>query len=108
MTTLSGTEILYPLGVQSNSQPSSVTETCSTQDIANLSVAKRGTFTLNGATPVTVAFTGLTATQVITYSLKTVGGTVGVYPAIQTVTPGTGFTVAGTAGDTSVYTYIVE
>lgn len=66
-----------------------------------------GTVTLNGATPVTVANTNVTANSIIAFTLKTVDGTVGAYPAIQTITAGTGFTVAGTALDTSVYNYSV-
>lgn len=64
-----------------------------------------GTFTLNGATPVTVTNTNVAISDVIPISLKTVGGTVGAIPAIQTITAATGFTVAGTASDTSVYNY---
>jgi len=68
-----------------------------------------GSFVLNGATPVTVADANFKAvTQLITISLNTVGGTVGASPAVQTVTAGTGFTVAGTAGDTSTYNYKIE
>lgn len=66
-----------------------------------------GTFTLNGATPVTVVEPTVGAISAIVITLKTVGGTVGAVPAIQTITAGTGFTVAGTAGDTSVYNYAV-
>lgn len=69
--------------------------------------ANGGTFVANGATPVTVANANLTANSIILISLKTVGGTVGANPAPQTVTPGTGFTVAGTAGDTSTYNYLI-
>lgn len=64
-----------------------------------------GTFTLNGATPVTVTEPNFIATALVLISLKTVGGTVGALPTLKTVTAGTGFTVAGTAGDTSVYAY---
>lgn len=64
-----------------------------------------GTFTANGASAVTVANTNVTANSAIDITLKTVGGTVGAIPAIKTITPGTGFTVAGTASDTSVYNY---
>lgn len=64
-----------------------------------------GTVTVNGATPVTVANTAVTAGSAINFTLKTVGGTVGAIPAIQTITAGTGYTVAATAGDTSVYNY---
>lgn len=67
-----------------------------------------GTFVLTGATPVTVADTSLAANSVIIITLKTVGGTVGAQPVPQTVTVGTGFTVAGTAGDTSTYNYRIQ
>lgn len=65
------------------------------------------TFTANGASDVTVVAPEITATSVIVITLKTVGGTVGAVPAIQTITAGTGFTVAGTASDTSVYNFVV-
>ncbi len=64
-----------------------------------------GTFTANGATPVTVANTAVTANSLIIFTLKTVGGTVGAYPAVKTITAGTGFTVGATASDTSSYNY---
>lgn len=66
-----------------------------------------GTITLNGATPVTIANTSVGANDVVMISLKTVGGTVGAQPHLATITPGTGFTVVGTAGDTSVYNYCI-
>jgi hypothetical protein len=64
-----------------------------------------GTFTCNGTTPVVVANTAVTADSNIIFTLKTVGGTVGAIPRCVTITPGTGFNVAGTASDTSVYNY---
>jgi hypothetical protein len=64
-----------------------------------------GTFTCNGTTPVVVADTKITANSSVVITLKTVGGTVGAIPAIKTITAGTGFTVAGTASDTSIYNY---
>lgn len=64
-----------------------------------------GTFTANGASAVTVANTAVTANSLILVTLKTVGGTVGAIPAVKTITPGTGFTISGTASDTSVYNY---
>jgi hypothetical protein len=70
-------------------------------------LASGGTFTLNGATPVAVVNDKVTANSIIIFTLKTPGGTVGAYPAIQTITPGIGFTVAGTALDTSVYNVAV-
>jgi hypothetical protein len=67
-----------------------------------------GTVTLNGATPVTVSNTNVTAGSVVIFTLKTVGGTVSPNaPNVLTITPGTGFTVGGTALDTSVYNWIV-
>lgn len=67
-----------------------------------------GTFTINGATPVTVANAAVTANSQIFFTLKTVGGTVSPScPNVLTITPGTGFTVGGTASDTSVYNYMI-
>lgn len=105
---LTGTEVVDVLGVQSNGSPSSVLEPTTTGAIAALSVASRGTFVANGATAVTVAYTGMTRTRAITVSLNTVGGAVGAQPVVNTVTPGTGFTVVATAGDTSTYNWIAE
>ncbi len=67
----------------------------------------RGTVTINGVTPVTVVAPLVTPNSFIDFTLKTVGGTVGGGPTIETITPGVGFTVQGTAGDTSTYVYIV-
>lgn len=66
-----------------------------------------GTFTANGVTPVTVSNTAVSPGSQIVFTLKTVGGTVGAYPAVKTITPATGFTVAATASDTSVYNYSI-
>lgn len=67
-----------------------------------------GTVTLNGATPVTVTNTNVTANSTIVLTLKTVGGTVSPNaPNVLTITPGTGFTVGGTALDTSVYNFTI-
>jgi hypothetical protein len=61
----------------------------------------------NGTTPVVVADADITANSVIIFTLKTVGGTVGAYPAVQTITVGVGFTFKATAADTSTYNYVV-
>ncbi len=66
-----------------------------------------GTLTLNGVTPVTVTDSRVTANSAIVITLKTVGGTVGVFPHIATITAGTGFTILGTASDTSIYNYLI-
>lgn len=66
-----------------------------------------GTFVCNGVTPVTVTNTSIAVTDAIIISLNTVGGTVGAVPAVKTITASTGFTVAGTAADTSTYNYAI-
>ncbi|CAB4214580.1 hypothetical protein UFOVP1454_51 [uncultured Caudovirales phage] len=66
-----------------------------------------GTFTCNGTTSVTVAAPGITLNSVILPTLQTVGGTVGALPAVKTKTAGTGFTIAGTASDSSIYNYVI-
>lgn len=68
---------------------------------------RTGTFTCNGTNAVTVANKLVTPNSAIVITLKTVGGTVGAIPSIKTITPGTGFTVSGTASDTSVYNYTI-
>lgn len=68
---------------------------------------KAGTFVLNGVTPVTVTNTSIAITDAIIISLNTVGGTVGVQPHVATITAATGFTVIGTASDTSTYNYSI-
>ncbi len=68
---------------------------------------KGGTFVANGATSVVVADTAVDAGSNIFISLNTVGGTVGAIPSVKTITPGVGFTVSGTASDTSTYNYLI-
>lgn len=65
------------------------------------------TATCNGATPVTVANTNVTADSTVLFTLKTVGGTVGAVPSVKTKTAATGFTFACTASDTSIYNYLI-
>lgn len=67
--------------------------------------ARAGSFSLNGATAVTVTNTTVAVTDFIGLSLNTVGGTVGVQPHVTTISAGVYFTVIGTAGDTSLYNY---
>ena len=66
-----------------------------------------GTFVANGASVVTVADANVSATSMVIVTLKAPGGTVGAIPVVQTITAGTGFTVAGTASDTSTYNYLL-
>jgi hypothetical protein len=65
----------------------------------------QNSFTLNGSTPVSVADNSVTAKSAIVITLQTPAGTVGAHPTVKTINPGQGFTVAGTAADTSVYNY---
>lgn len=66
-----------------------------------------GKFTANGVTPVVVVAPGIVRNSVVSFSLNTAGGTVGASPTIKTITPGTGFTVAATASDTSIYNWAI-
>jgi hypothetical protein len=68
--------------------------------------AQQGTFVLNGATPVAVAFTGITASNFVVVTPLTRGGTPGA-PPIVTISAGVGFSVVGIALDTSTYSYRV-
>ena len=70
-------------------------------------IKSTGTFTCNGTSAVTVADAAYSVGDNVSITLKTVGGTVGALPALKTVTEATGFTVAGTASDTSVYQYTI-
>lgn len=79
----------------------------SAQQIANLAVSGKGTFTANSGTAVTVAAPAITANSVVEFGLKTAGGTIAGAPFMVTVTPGTGFTVNAGASDTSTYNYAI-
>jgi len=70
-------------------------------------IPQSGTFVANGASAVTVTNANVSPGSNIIITLKTVGGTVGAIPHLSTVTPGTGFTVVGTASDTSTYNYTI-
>ena len=83
------------------------------------SILYRGTVTLNGTAPITVSNVPLGPNATFEFGLKTVGGSVGAVPAVQTVTVSTtggsgpqgspafngSFTVVGTTGDTSTYNF---
>lgn len=64
-----------------------------------------GTVTVTGATAATVADTNVTTYSQVTFTLRSVGGTVGAIPKVTTITPGTGFTVVAITADQSVYNY---
>jgi hypothetical protein len=109
-TTIGLTGAITHTGAVSQSGTTTYSVATSTTVLKQGANGKTGTFTLNGATPVSVSNTSVTANSGIIITLKTVGGTVSPSaPNIQTITASTGFTVAGTAGDTSVYNYhIIE
>lgn len=67
-----------------------------------------GTVTLNGATPVPVVDARVTANSIIVFTVITPAGTISPNaPNVLTKTPGTGFTVGGTALDTGLYAYAI-
>jgi hypothetical protein len=70
-------------------------------------ISRGATVQINGATPVPVAFPNLRATDRVTLIMRTP-----TFAGAQTFagvayTPGTGFTVTGFAGDTSIYDWVV-
>jgi len=107
--TLTGTEVLEVLPIQSNGLPAAATGQTTTQAIANLvsSGTVRGTFVANGAVGVVVAAPTVALTSVIAISFKTLGGTQGAQPTVTALNAGVGFTVVGTALDTSTYNFVV-
>lgn len=77
------------------------------QVTGGLSIDQAGTFVANGATAVTIAASGVTASSAIIISKRANGGTPGAVPQVGTITAGTNFTVSGTALDTSTYNYAI-
>lgn len=68
---------------------------------------KAGTVALT-AGAATVANTSVTASSQINLSLRTLSGTIGGQPYVATITPGTGFTIAGGGGsNASTYNYSI-
>lgn len=102
-TPVAGDYLLFVKG--STNGPAEKATVASVVQAITQASATSGTFVATGATPVTVPNANFGASSAVVFTLKTVGGTVGAYPAIQTVTPSTGFTVAATSGDTSTYNY---
>lgn len=68
---------------------------------------KSGTFIANSTSTVTVADARVTATSNIIFTLKTASTPGASVPAIKTITPGTGFTLAALASDVSTYNYTI-
>jgi len=62
----------------------------------------------NGTTAVTVSTTAITANSVVVFGLKTQAGTAATSgPFMSAVTAGTSFQIKSTAGDTSVYNWVI-
>ena len=73
--------------------------------VAAVTAWHSGTYTVT-AGAATITNTAVTANSQILITLKTVGGTV-ASQYVATITPGTGFTVAGGGSDSSTYNYVI-
>lgn len=105
---LIGNELLEVTGITNSGLPSGQTFITTTGQLAS-SGRSLGTLTVAGAGVVTVTNSAVTTTSQISFTLKTVGGTVGVGdPTIKTITAGTGFTITATTANISVYNYQIQ
>jgi len=68
--------------------------------------SKGGTFLLSNGSA-TITNTGITNNSIISCSLKSGGGTPGLYSPLTVLRPSVGFLASGAAGDNSLYNYIV-
>lgn len=64
-----------------------------------------GTYTSIGTAPVTVSDTNVTTYSQISFTLRSVGGTIVGYPVVTSMIPGTSFAVRAGTTDLSVYNY---
>lgn len=64
-----------------------------------------GTYTSIGTAPVTVADTNVTTYSQISFTLRSVGGTIVGYPVVTSMIPGTSFAVRAGTTDLSTYNY---
>lgn len=99
--------ITYPTGAQIESPPNGFIPLQGVSPQAAQVRISQVSFVVNGVTPVTVAAPQVTATSAMIPYLLTAGGTVGAIPAVKTITAGTGFTIAGSASDTSTYGVLI-
>lgn len=67
---------------------------------------RMGTATLNGTTAVTVTTAGITANSRVFLTIQSPAGTPGA-PYVASITPGTGFTVKSSSGDTSTVAWLL-
>lgn len=80
---------------------------CTTAVLASGGTLSQGTVQLNGAVAVNVAWPDLKSTDRVRLTLKTLAGVALSGDPIVIYTPTVGFSVTGTAGDTSTYEYSV-
>lgn len=81
--------------------------TCDNKVTIDTGTVSRGTSTLTGTTPVSIAFPGLTAQDHVLITRTSVSGTPGHITVAQTA--GVGFTVVSTeASDVGTFTYSIE
>ncbi|QMV19703.1 hypothetical protein GOB94_14125 [Granulicella sp. 5B5] len=71
----------------------------------NTSGGRKGTFVCTAGGTITIANTKELATSDVIISLNAAGGTISTRPAMNSVTPGVGFSVLCGAADTSTYNY---
>ena len=64
-----------------------------------------GSLTLNGATPVAIAFADITAVDQVTLTPTAINGATAQQDPVVTITPGTGFSVVSVANDTRIMQY---
>jgi hypothetical protein len=100
--------VTYPTGAIIESPPSGFVNMSGNSPQVALARLTSGTFVANGATPVTVSAPNVTATSIILFGLKTLGGTPAGAPFLNaTPIAKTSFSVEAFAGDTSTYTYLI-
>lgn len=68
-------------------------------------LAHGGTYAATGTAAVTVADANVTTFSQVSFTLRTVGGTIVGYPVVKTITAGVGFTAAAGTTDLSTYNY---
>jgi hypothetical protein len=67
----------------------------------------RGTVTVNGANPISVTNTEITANSVIIFTLKNSNSSIPNAPYLTAITAGSGFSVRSQTGDGSTYNYLI-
>ena len=108
MSALTGAETVRFETAPTTEHPAGTSGLVALADIAKLGVGRaRGTVTLQGATPVEVAYPAMAVDTIVVFSLSLAGGSPETPPAITALEPGVGFKVAGNAADMSTYNWAV-